>query len=308
VQRTRNELEVRLRVLLCQGKQTGVLAAEVDQAAGDTELWIQIPGEPKPRVLRRYAAPVSAAGETLGWMEVFDDVTQAHELDQMKSEFISTVSHELRSPLTSIKGALALMLDGKLDEESHELVAVSKRNADRLVRLVNDILDLSKLEAGKLQLDLRPLDPSALCSDAAASLDGWAQKAGVRLRTCVEPALPCVRADADRIAQVLANLLSNALKFSPRGAEVVLSAARDPRGGVVFRVEDHGPGIAPEFRDKLFTRFAQADRHRREQSGTGLGLAISRALVLEHRGEIWVESELGRGAAFSFMLPGEDGR
>jgi signal transduction histidine kinase len=226
----------------------------------------------------------------------------------MKSEFISTVSHELRSPLTSIKGALALMLDGALDEESRELVAVSKRNADRLVRLVNDILDLSKLEAGKLELDLRPQEASALCGDAAASMDAWAQKAGVRLRIRVEDALPRVRADADRIAQVLANLLSNALKFSPRGAEVVLSAARDARGGVVFRVEDHGPGIAAEFRDKLFTRFAQADRGRREQGGTGLGLAISRALVLEHRGEIWVESELGNGAAFSFVLPAAEDR
>ncbi|HEY6911584.1 MAG TPA: ATP-binding protein [Myxococcales bacterium] len=310
VQCSRTELEVTLRLLLCPGRQEGVLAPLAREAgsAGDGDLWIQIPGEPKPRILRRYAAPVSAAGEKLGWMEVFDDVTHAHELDQMKSEFISTVSHELRSPLTSIKGALSLMLDSGLDEESRELVAVSKRNADRLVRLVNDILDLSKLEAGKLQLDLRPLEPSALCNDAVASLGGWAQKAGVRLRIEVEDALPRVRADADRIAQVLANLLSNALKFSPRGSEVVLSAERNARGGVVFRVEDHGPGIAAEFRDKLFTRFAQADRRRREQSGTGLGLAISRALVVEHRGEIWVESEPGKGAAFSFMLPAEDER
>jgi signal transduction histidine kinase len=310
VQRSRTELEVTLRVLLCAGQKDGVLTA-VDREAGgtaDSELWIQLPGQTKPRLLHRYTAPVSAAGEILGWMEVFDDVTQAHELDQMKSEFISTVSHELRSPLTSIKGALALMLDGALDEESRELVAVSKRNADRLVRLVNDILDLSKLEAGKLELDLRPQEASALCGDAAASMDAWAQKAGVRLRIRVEDALPRVRADADRIAQVLANLLSNALKFSPRGAEVVLSAARDARGGVVFRVEDHGPGIAAEFRDKLFTRFAQADRGRREQGGTGLGLAISRALVLEHRGEIWVESELGNGAAFSFVLPAAEDR
>jgi signal transduction histidine kinase len=306
---SRTELEVTLRLLLCAGKDSGVLAAQADGGTpADSELWIQIPGEPKPRVLRRYAAPVSAAGETLGWMEVFDDVTQAHELDEMKSEFISTVSHELRSPLTSIKGALALMLESGLDEESRELVAVSKRNADRLVRLVNDILDLSKLEAGKLELDLRPQEASVLCNDAAASLDGWAQRAGVRLRICVEDALPRVRADADRIAQVLANLVSNAIKFSRRGAEVILSAGRDQRGGVVFRVEDHGPGIAPEFRDKLFTRFAQADRGKREQGGTGLGLAISRALVLEHRGDIWVESELGKGATFSFMLPAEADR
>ena len=271
----------------------------------DRELEVHLPGEPKPRVLRSYSARVAgASGEPIGWMGVYDDVTRDREVDRMKTEFISTVSHELRTPLTSIKASMALLLGENpgLDEESTGLLEVSKRNADRLVRLVNDILDVSKIEAGRLQLDPKDHEVGALCAEAVASLSGFAQNVGVAVRTEIADGLPRVRADSDRVVQVLTNLLSNALKFSPCGATVDLRAGR--RGAAVFfEVRDSGPGIPLEFRDKLFTRFAQADRARREQEGTGLGLAISRALVLAHGGEIWVESEPGKGAAFFFTLP-----
>jgi signal transduction histidine kinase len=141
-----------------------------------------------------------------------------------------------------------------------------------------------------------------LCAEAVAGIEGFAQKVGVAVRSRVEPGLPRVRADWDRVVQVLTNLLSNALKFAPRGSEVDLIVGRR-EDGVVFCVRDRGPGIAPEFHEKLFTKFAQSDRAKREQEGTGLGLAISRALVLGHGGEIWVESEPGQGAAFFFTLP-----
>jgi signal transduction histidine kinase len=237
-------------------------------------------------------------------MGVFDDVTRDREVDRMKTEFISTVSHELRTPLTSIKASMALLLDGEtaLDEEAAELVQVSKRNADRLVRLVNDILDVSKIEAGRLQLDLQEHDPAPLCAEAVAGIDGFAKKVGASVRSTVSPGLPRVCADWDRVVQVLTNLLSNALKFAPRGSEVDLVVS--PRqGGVLFGVRDRGPGIPADFRDKLFTKFAQSDRAKREQEGTGLGLAICRALVLAHGGEIWVDSEPGHGASFFFTLP-----
>ncbi|MFL5312444.1 MAG: ATP-binding protein [Myxococcales bacterium] len=275
----------------------------------DRELEVQLPGEPKPRVLRAYSADVAGTtGEPIGWMGVFDDVTRDREVDRMKSEFISTVSHELRTPLTSIKASMALLLDGQtpLDEDAAELVEVSKRNADRLVRLVNDILDVSKIEAGRLQLDLQKHEVAPLCAEAVAGIDGFAKKVGVGVRTTISPGLPRVRADWDRVVQVLTNLLSNALKFSPRGSEVEVVAS--PRGrGVLFAVRDRGPGIPPDFVDKLFTRFAQSDRAKREQEGTGLGLAICRALVLAHGGEIWVTSEPGHGASFFFTLPGASG-
>jgi len=275
----------------------------------DRELEVQLPGEPKPRVLRAYSAHVAGtSGEPIGWMGVFDDVTHDREVDRMKTEFISTVSHELRTPLTSIKASMALLLDGNagLDEESSELLQVSKRNADRLVRLVNDILDVSKIEAGRLQLDLQDREVAPLCAEAVAGIDGFAQKVGVAVRSQIEPGLPPIRADWDRVVQVLTNLLSNALKFSPRGSEVELVVSTR-EGAILFGVRDHGPGIPREFREKLFTRFAQSDRAKREQEGTGLGLAICRALVLAHGGEIWVESEPGQGASFFFTLPAASG-
>jgi signal transduction histidine kinase len=270
----------------------------------DREIAVDVPGEPKPRIFRRYsAAALGAGGEVVGSMAVFDDVTDAHEVDRMKSEFISTVSHELRTPLTSIKGSMALVLDGSpLDEETRELVEVTKRNADRLVRLVNDILDVSKIEAGRLELDPAPTGVEGLCAEAVQGIDGFAKKVGVAVRCEIAQRLPEVRADRDRIVQVLTNLLSNALKFSPRGGTVDLRAFAT--GALVrFEVRDHGPGIPEEFRAKLFTRFAQSDRARREQEGTGLGLAICRALVLSHGGEIGVASEPGKGATFHFTLP-----
>jgi signal transduction histidine kinase len=271
----------------------------------DRELTVQLPGEPKPRVLRSYSEQVSgASGEAMGWMGVYDDVTREREVDRMKTEFISTVSHELRTPLTSIKASMALLLaeNAGLDEEAVELLQVSKRNADRLVRLVNDILDVSKIEAGRLQLDPKDHQVTALCAEAVAGIESLAQKVGVAVRSSIAADVPRVRADWDRVVQVLTNLLSNALKFSPRGSEVELVVGRRD-GSALFEVRDRGPGIPVEFRDKLFTKFVQADRARREQEGTGLGLAISRALVLAHGGDIWFESEPGKGAAFFFTLP-----
>ena len=270
----------------------------------DREISVNLPGQPKPRIFRRYsAAALGGGGEVVGSMVVFDDVTNAHEIDRMKSEFISTVSHELRTPLTSIKGSMSLVLDGSpLDDETRELVEVTKRNADRLVRLVNDILDVSKIEAGRLELDPVPTDVGSLCAEAVQGIDGFAKKVEVSVTSLIPPGLPEVRADRDRIVQVLTNLLSNALKFSPKGSSVDMAVTA--KGEMVrFEVRDRGPGIPEDFRAKLFTRFAQSDRARREQEGTGLGLAICRALVVSHGGEIGVESEPGHGATFFFTLP-----
>lgn len=303
----RDDLERALRPLLDepQAEQPEPVLTNAEGPDTDRELQLRIPGLEKPRLLNRYRALVKDdSAKMVGWICVFDDVTQARELDRLKSEFISTVSHELRTPLTSIKGSLALLLDDEqLEPETMELLDVSKRNADRLVRLVNDILDMSKIEAGKLELLPQPLAPRAVCTDAVSSIEGFARKVGITVRCAIDPAVPDVFADPDRIVQVLNNLLSNALKFSPRGGEVVLSAVPKAPALVLFRVQDSGPGIPPEFRDKLFTPFAQADRARHEQAGTGLGLAITRALVVKHGGDIWVESELGHGTSFYFTLP-----
>ncbi len=278
---------------------------DVDESLLDDEILLRSPDQASPRVVRVYSAPVSSVrGEPHGCMGVFDDITHAREVDRMKTEFIGTVSHELRTPLTSIKGSLGLLLDGEtqLEPEVAELLGVSKRNVDRLVRLVNDILDLSKIEAGKLELQRQPVPPARLCQESIAGVDGFAQRVGVRIDCQIPGELPKVLADPDRVVQVLTNLLSNALKFSPRGEAVSLSARSDSQH-VRFEVVDRGPGIPREFRDKLFTRFAQADRQQREQEGTGLGLAISQALVLKHGGQIGCLSEPGQGATLWFTLP-----
>jgi signal transduction histidine kinase len=305
---SRADLETVLRPKLAHPATVlpGETSAKSDSAAPpDDELLLRAPGEATCRVVRGYSANVhSITGESQGSMSVFDDITEAREVDRMKTEFIGTVSHELRTPLTSIKGSLGLLLDGsvQLDPEIAELLQVSKRNVDRLVRLVNDILDLSKIEAGNLELQPQPIAPERLCKDSVSGVGGFAQRVGVTIECDVPLELPKVRADPDRVVQVLTNLLSNALKFSPRGAAVDLTA-RHQDGAIRFEVIDRGPGIPLEFRDKLFTRFAQADRQLREQEGTGLGLAISQALVLGHGGQIGCNSEPGQGATLWFTLP-----
>ena len=299
----RTNLETMLQPLL--DRPATVLPSVADGEHLDDEIELRAMGEATPRVVHCYSAPVSSVnGEPQGCMGVFDDITHAREIDRMKTEFIGTVSHELRTPLTSIKGSLGLLLDGSvpLEPEMTELLAVSKRNVDRLVRLVNDILDLSKVEAGKLELQQQPIAPERLCGDSIAGVGGFARRVSVTITSSVPRGLPPVLADNDRIVQVLTNLLSNALKFSPRGATVELSARRED-AFVRFEIVDHGPGIPREFREKLFTRFAQADRQQREQEGTGLGLAISQALVLKHGGQIGCQSEPGFGATLWFTLP-----
>jgi signal transduction histidine kinase len=232
------------------------------------------------------------------------DVTQSREIDRAKNEFISTVSHELRTPLTSLKGALTLLLEGAtpLDAEMTELLQISQRNANRLVSLVADILDLSKLEADRLELRLAPCAPEQLCRMALAELANLSSRSDVKLHVEVEPGLPRVNTDAERVLQILSNLLSNAFKFSPAHGLVILRAK--PAGGAVrFEVQDRGPGVALDFRDKLFTKFAQSERTRQEQSGTGLGLAICQAMVEKLGGEIGCDSVPGEGATFFFTLP-----
>jgi PAS domain S-box-containing protein len=262
---------------------------------------------PERRTLRRTTAPVRAEdGTLLGSIIVMEDITREREVDRMKSEFISTVSHELRTPLTSIKGSLALLLDGtagEMDEETAELIGVAKSNADRLVRLINDILDISKIEAGRMELHLNACAPADLITVALQGNTGFAQKCQVALAAELEDGLPRVRADADRVVQVLTNLISNACKFSPAGATVTLRALR-AEGKVRFEIADRGRGVPPEFRDRMFGKFQQVDSSAaREKEGTGLGLAICKALVREHGGDIDFDSEVGRGTTFHFTIP-----
>jgi PAS domain S-box-containing protein len=235
------------------------------------------------------------------------DITERQEVERMKSEFVSTVSHELRTPLTSIRGSLGLLeggVVGELPAPAQEMVRIARSNTERLIRLINDILDLEKIEAGKLELKLQPLEVSEVVEATFAGLRAMADAAKVELRAQVLGAGQ-VRADWDRLIQVLTNLVSNAIKFSPPQGVVTVRAHRGEERQVRFEVVDQGPGIPLEKRARLFGKFQQLDSSdTRSKGGTGLGLAISQAIVEQHGGHIDVHSEPGQGATFTFSLPG----
>jgi PAS domain S-box-containing protein len=234
------------------------------------------------------------------------DITERKEVERMKNEFISTVSHELRTPLTSIRGSLGLVeggIMGAMPAPALDMVRIARTNSDRLIRLINDILDLEKIEAGKMELKLQPLEVSELVDVTFGGLRAVADAAQVTLRSSTLAA-SLVRGDRDRLIQVLTNLVSNAIKFSPPMSVVVVKAARDARGSVRFSVIDRGPGIPAEHRRRLFGKFQQMDgSDSRSKGGTGLGLAISQSLVEQHGGRIEVHSEPGKGATFTFAIP-----
>jgi PAS domain S-box-containing protein len=233
------------------------------------------------------------------------DITERKQAEQRIGEFYSTVSHELRTPLTSIKGSLILLerqKAGDLSERATDLVSLARKECDRLIRLINDMLDIKTLEAGKLQLVREPLKPRDLVGETLAVQKNMATEKHIQLLAQVETSRS-VSADRDRILQVLTNLLSNAVKFSPAHSQVTVRV-HDVDSAVEFSVIDHGPGIAPEHQAKLFEVFQQIPPASGESAqGTGLGLAISKGIIDQHGGTIGVSSDKGAGARFWFRLP-----
>ena len=244
-------------------------------------------------------------GGLLGRLFLYLDVTREKELDQTKSEFISIASHELRTPMTSIKGSLDLLLGGfagDVNEETRELLVIAHSGCERLIRLINDILDLSKIEAGKMQLRLQRMSLVDSVQRSVRTIKSYADSLNVKLAVEAAEPLPEVLGDKDRLDQVVTNLLGNAIKFSPPEATVTV-AVRLVEGGVECRVIDTGPGIPGDQVDRIFDKFHQVAGPSRKKGGTGLGLTIARALVVEHNGRIWAESQVGRGSQFSFTIP-----
>ncbi len=248
-------------------------------------------------------------GEFLGVVMVFRDVTREVEVDRMKTDFVATVSHELRTPLTSIRGYVDLMLDGDVGEVSGELreyLEIVKNNSDRLTTLINDLLNISRIETGRVRFELVPLDPASLVEDALAQIQAAAEEKQLTLQAHVPAALPPIRADREGLAQVLHNLLDNALKYTPTGGITVQLTPRPQDNVLQFDIIDTGIGFSPADQDKLFTRFFRADDPLvRFAGGTGLGLSIAKAIVEAHHGEIWATSPgpSGRGSVFSFTIP-----
>jgi len=245
-------------------------------------------------------------GVTAGFLGVIEDVSSRHEVDRMKSEFTAVVSHELRTPLTSIRGSLGLILGamaGSLPQKVRDLLEIAQSNSDRLVLLINDILDIEKFSAGQMRFDIATLSLGDVVSQAVESNEGYARKHHVSIAlAAVDPALQ-VDVDPDRFVQVLTNLLSNAVKYSPASGTVHVAAERTG-DSVRVSVRDTGPGIPENFRARIFERFSQADASAtREKGGTGLGLYIARRFIEQMQGRIGFESVTGKGATFWVELP-----
>ena len=246
-----------------------------------------------------------AAGRAVGVVVAFTDTTERRALDRMKDEFISTVSHELRTPLTSLRAALGLVSGGALvsrPDKMRQMLEIALGNTDRLVRLVNDILDLERISSGKSDLQLTMCSAEDLLMRAAALQHAAATKANIRV-TC-EPNPVHVWADPDRILQTLTNLISNAIKFSSPGSEIQLRARIIDDLEAEIEVQDFGRGIPEDKLENIFERFQQVDASdSRAMGGTGLGLAICRSIVTQHGGRIWATSQPGQGTTFHFTLP-----
>jgi PAS domain S-box-containing protein len=236
-------------------------------------------------------------------------LAQMEGMDRLKDEFVSTVSHELRTPLTSIAGALGLLIGnaaGKLPKPATRLLEIAHKNSQRLVRLIDDILDIEKLESGKVIFNLIRIDVQALVKQAIEANRGFAEGYQVRVRLVATPSPCTVRADPDRLEQVVTNLLSNAIKFSPMGGEVLVTI--ELRGEAVrVSVRDHGPGISANFRSHIFQKFAQADAtDGRQKGGTGLGLSIVKQITARLDGVVDFEDAPGGGTIFHVDLPSWD--
>jgi PAS domain S-box-containing protein len=250
------------------------------------------------------SAPIIEHETVSGVVVSFTDVTARRAVERMKDEFVSVVSHELRTPLTSIRGSLGLLASGAvghLSQEAQRMADIAVSNTDRLVRLVNDILDLERIESGEIELHRSSVPVGRLLDDAVASVAGVAERAHVDIR--VSKADGLVWVDADRMVQALANLLSNAVKFSQAGQVVELNATLDAER-LELQVADQGRGIPAGMLERIFDRFQQVDAtDARERAGTGLGLAIVKSIVEQHGGTVSVESAPGRGSVFIATFP-----
>ncbi len=261
------------------------------------------------RVLERTTAPVlGQVDQTIGWMIILRDVTEEHQLDQAREMITSTLIHDLRSPVGAVLSALEIV-NTALPPDRQEIVdqglRVARNGATRVLGLVDSLLDIARLEAGKMDLLLNPLDLSALIANTTADLQPQASEYKINLRVEVPDGLPKVFADQSKITRVLNNLLDNALKFTPGGGEVVVSAEVNSPGEVLVKVCDTGPGVPPEYRDKIFERFTTVPGQRSRRRGSGLGLTFCKMAVEAHGGRMWMESRSSpeSGSVFFFTLP-----
>jgi signal transduction histidine kinase len=224
---------------------------------------------------------------------------------EAKSRFVSAISHELRTPLTAMKEGIAIILNGeagKIKDKQRKFLDIIRRNIDRLTRLIDDVLDFQKIEAGKTKFDMQENDINEVVKEIQKAMEPLVNEKGLTIVAVLDESVPIVNFDRDKITQVLTNLVNNAVKFTTQGRITITTARRN--SSVCVSVQDTGGGIKREDLPRLFCEFEQlSDNNERVTGGTGLGLVISRKIIEEHTGKIWAESELGKGTSFNFVLP-----
>jgi two-component system, OmpR family, phosphate regulon sensor histidine kinase PhoR len=251
------------------------------------------------------AAPIRKNDGTMtGIVMVLHDVSQQREIDRMKSDFISSVSHELRTPLTSIKAYAETMIEDRnmSDDTKHEFLQIINEESDRLTNLINGILDISKIEAGTIEIIRKPVNIALVAKRAAESLEHVASKKKIQLKTDIAEHLPEITGDENKMYSMITNLINNAIKFTPENGTVSVSA-KLVNNELVIKVSDTGMGIPKDDLNKIFGRFYRVNRPGKQIQGTGLGLAIVKEIVLRHDGRIDVESEIEKGSTFTVYLP-----
>lgn len=269
-----------------------------EEVTGEVEV-----GTVRPRSFSVTAAPVQAAGAKSAVL-VLHDITELRRLERVRRDFVANVSHEFKTPLTAIQGFAETLLGGALEDKDNRahFVEIIREHARRLARLTDDLLKLSRIEAGRLELELRPVRVEALVNGCVETARLKAEAKGLRINVQLPEGLPPVRGDGAQLGEVLQNLLDNAIQYTPSGGHINVSATSNGQG-VTFTVADTGIGIPESELERIFERFYRVDAARsREAGGTGLGLAIARHIVDAHGGRIWVESAVGQGSRFHFRI------
>ena len=286
-------------------KEDKELISENQVATSEITLNHKTDGQMVLRVIA--TAFLDEVGEVLGTVYLFQNITRDKEIDQMKSDFISLVSHELRTPLTSIIGFVSFILDGKtgtINEKQHDSLVRVHRQSKRLAALINDLLDISRIEAGRIEMKREPTSILDISKQRFDEIKPQADEKELKFSLIAPDSLPLIFGDGERIGQVLINLMGNAIKFTPEKGRVFVKLKSD---GKIIHIEviDDGFGVPIENRQKVFEKFYQhGDIHTRQQGGTGLGLSIAKSIVEVHGGRIWVDDgEGGRGSNFQFILP-----
>jgi two-component system phosphate regulon sensor histidine kinase PhoR len=269
-----------------------------DEVTGEVEV-----GTVRPRSFSVTAAPVRAAG-TSSAVLVLHDITDLRRLERVRRDFVANVSHEFKTPLTAIQGFAETLLGGALDDKANRtrFVEIIREHAQRLTRLTNDLLKLSRIEAGRLEIESRPVNVAALVNSCVETARFKAESKGLHIAVDLPEGIPPVHGDSSQLGEVLQNLIDNALQYTPAGGRIDVSAYSNGHE-IIFGVSDTGIGIPEADLERIFERFYRVDAARsREAGGTGLGLSISRHIVDAHGGRIWVESAVGQGSRFRFSI------